>query len=71
MELNKQQLDRQDLVDNAINSLLCDLCPEDKTVIWDMEYISLLREAVQTILVDDLKLMSEMEFYPYLEETND
>jgi len=35
---------------------------------WDMERIASVRDAVQTVLVDELELMTEMEFYPYLED---
>ena len=67
------QLDRQDIVDNACFALLNDLY--DKTnrlhyidsIEWDIELISKVREAVQEVLVNDLHLMTEMQFYPYVE----
>jgi len=35
---------------------------------WNIEHIAQVREAVRIVLVDELKLMTEMEFYPYLED---
>jgi hypothetical protein len=68
MELMKEQTDRQDIVDNACYGLICELA-KASDVRWDIEYISKVREAVQNVIVDQLHIMSEMEFYPYIEET--
>lgn len=66
MELTKQQIERQDFVDNAIYELLNDVCPTDKHLDWDIELIGNVRDAIQTQLVKR-DLCSEQEFYPYLE----
>ncbi len=68
-ELTKRQLERQDDVDNACFNLLTDLAGDKASKLeWDMEHISAVREAVQEVLVDKLHLMTEQEFYPYLED---
>jgi len=67
MELTKEQTNRQDIVDNACHNLICELS-NGSYVEWDMEYISEVRDAVQGVLVDKLHIMSEMEFYPYIED---
>ncbi len=66
VELTQDQQDRQDWVDNACYGLLTEL-GGGKEIAWDMEHISTVREAVQNALVDKLHIMSEMEFYPYIE----
>ena len=74
-ELTQAQLDRLDCVDNAIHALLEDLSGGDlgggKKIDWDMEFISIVREAVQDVICARLKLMTEMEFYPYTSEDED
>ena len=66
MCLTDQQLKRQDLVDNRIFELLDDLSPGSGKAEWDIELIGQIRDSVEDILVERLKLVSEMEFYPYL-----
>ena len=63
--LTGKQLRRQDSVDNLCNALLEDLA--GKEIDWDMEHISAVREAAQEVIVDKLHLMTEMEFYPFIE----
>lgn len=65
-QLTKAQLNRQDGVDNACHQLLCDLAG-NRDLDWDLEHIGEVRSAVQEVLVDKLHLMTEMEFYPYIE----
>jgi hypothetical protein len=69
VELTKEQVDRQDEVDNACYALLLELgrCYA-AGLPWDIEEISTVREAVQSVLVEKRHIMSDMEFYPYLEE---
>ncbi len=68
MCLTDEQLKRQDFVDNRIFELLSKLSPEPAKPEWDIELIGQIRDSVEDILVDRLKLMSEMEFYPYFNE---
>ena len=67
-ELTQSQLTRQDHIDNLIYDLLQDCVPPEQYIPWDIEYIGEIRDTVQGIIVDKLKIMSEMEFYPYVEE---
>jgi hypothetical protein len=64
-ELTPAQRERQDTVDNVCHRLLEELA--GKELPWDMEHIGELREVVQDIIVDKLHIMTELEFYPYLE----
>ena len=65
-ELTKAQQEQQDFVDNNVFGLLVGLT--GKELEWDVEHISAVREAVQEVICDRLKLMTEMEFYPYIDE---
>ena len=66
LSFSSEQSERQDWVDNACHGLLTELAGW-KEVEWNIEHISAIREAVQEIIVDELHLMTEMEFYPYIE----
>ncbi len=68
MELTEQEIQRQDLVDNAIYTLLQTLNPTTRTIEWNIELIGKVRDAVSDVLVDDLALCSERDFYPFVEE---
>ena len=60
--------ERQDCVDDACYDLICAFCPNGlEDIEWDIELIGKIRDALQEVLVDDLKLMTEQEFYPYRE----
>lgn len=61
----KHQIKRQDFVDNQIFELIQKLLPPSKQIDWDIEAISTVRDAIGEQIVDK-KLMSEMQFYPYL-----
>lgn len=67
-ELPQEDLERQDFVDNAIFKLLGDLKVEDGKMtyklVWDIQAISKVREAVWEVLKDfDI---DEYEFYPFI-----
>ena len=64
-KLTKQQIERQDFVDNQIFELIQRLAPSVK-IKWDIEMIGNVRDSLQTQRVDKQKLMSEARFYPYL-----
>ena len=64
--LTERQTERQDFVDNEIFELLQRLLPPSRTVKWDIEVIGAIRDAIQEQIVDKQKLMSEMQFYPYI-----
>ena len=64
-KLTKSQIERQDFVDNQIFELIQQLLPPSRQIDWDIEVIGAIRDAISEQLVDK-KLMSEMQFYPYL-----
>ncbi len=65
-KLTKQQIERQDFVDNKIFELLQKFLPQSKTMKWDIEAIGAVRDAIREQIVDKQKVMSEEQFYPYL-----
>lgn len=67
MELTKQQIKRQDFVDNTIFDLINELIPSGKEMGWDIEAVGEIRDAIQSQLVNR-GLCTEQEFYPYIEE---
>ncbi len=63
-ELTKQQIERQDFVDNTIFELLQKFSPHPKTVKWNIETIGAIRDTIQEQIVNKQKVMSEERFYP-------
>lgn len=63
-KLTKQQIERQDFVDNQIFELMQKLLPPSKQIDWDIEAIGEIRDAIRKQIVDKQKLMSELKFYP-------
>ncbi|MDO8512681.1 MAG: hypothetical protein Q7S57_05370 [bacterium] len=63
-KLTRQQIERQDFVDNEIFELLQSVIPSSKKLEWDIEMIAMVREAIREQIVDNKKLMGEMKFYP-------
>lgn len=68
-ELTKEQIQRQDIVDNACHKLLIELAVGPEVAAWDIENISIIRETAKEVIVDKLHLMTEMEFYPHMEDS--
>lgn len=67
MELTRQQIERQDFVDNAIFDLMNRLIPSDKEMEWDIEAIGKVRDVILAQFERE-GICTEMEFYPYIEE---
>lgn len=63
-KLTKQQIERQDFVDNQIFELMQKLIPSSKQIEWDIEAIGAVRDAIIKQIVDKQKLISEAKFYP-------
>lgn len=63
--LTKKQIDRQDFVDNQIFELMQKLLSPSNQIDWDIEVIGAIRDEIRKQVVDK-KIMSEMQFYPYL-----
>jgi len=62
--LSDDQLKRQDFVDNGIYDLVKRLIPSTKEIEWNIEMIGDVRDAIQHWLVDQYKIVDELEFYP-------
>lgn len=63
MELTDEQIDRQDLVDNAIFSLLNEIIPSKVDLNWDIELIGNVRDCIQREFTER-NICSAQEFYP-------
>ena len=62
--LTKQQLERQDFVDNEIFGLIQKLLPPTKQIKWDIEIIGAVRDAIQNQIVKRIHT-DKRRFYPY------
>ena len=63
--LTKQQLERQDFVDNGIFELIQKLLPANKQLEWDIEVIGAVRDVIQNEVAKK-KFMNKRQFYPFL-----
>ena len=73
LELTQAQIDRQDLVDNLCHEFIKRLAEalgitDPRVIAWDIEPISIIRDAAQGVFVDGLEVMTKMEFYPYIDD---
>lgn len=68
-EFTKNQIERQDFVDNEIYELLQALNPSSgQSIDWNIEMIAAVREKIRYWLVEQYDVTDERSFYPYLEE---
>ncbi len=61
---SEEQIRRQDFVDNEIYDLVKRLVPSTKKIEWNIEMIGDIRDTIQHWLVDQYKIVDELEFYP-------
>lgn len=66
MQLTKQQIERQDFVDNQIYELIQKLIPSSKKLEWNIEIIGVVRDAIRGQVVDK-KIITEEGSYSYME----
>jgi hypothetical protein len=64
-ELTDEQIERHDAVDNAIHALLQDLA--GAKIDWDTSLIGRVRDVISEEF-SKRGIMTEMEFYPYLDD---
>ncbi len=64
-EFTHTETERQDYVDNVIEHTLDRLA--GTALEHNIEFIGEIRDTIQKILVDKLKLMTEQQFYPFRE----
>ncbi len=62
--LTEDQINRQDFVDNEIFDLVKRLTPPTKEIEWEIQMIGDIRDTIQHWLVDQYKIVEELEFYP-------
>jgi hypothetical protein len=63
-KLTEDQIKRQDFVDNQIYDLVRRVIPSTREIEWDIEMIGGIRDTIQHWLVDQYKIVDELEFYP-------
>lgn len=68
MELTKEQIDRQDFVDNSIFNLIAELNPTEDEIEWDIEMIGEIRDLISDLLNNKLSAFNQKDFYPYIED---
>jgi hypothetical protein len=67
--LSESQIQRQDIVDNAIFRLVQDINPSPQVIDWDIEMIGNIRDEIEYWLVERLKVCKPEEFYFFQEES--
>jgi hypothetical protein len=67
MELTKEQIERQDFVDNATFNFINSIIPNENQIQWDIDSIAQVREKVWDV-IKFRNICSEQEFYPFIEE---
>ncbi len=65
-ELTKQQISRQDFVDNEIFELMQKFLPPSKQINWDIETIGAARDTIREQFISKQKVIGEEQFYPYI-----
>jgi hypothetical protein len=66
--LTDEEIERQDEVDNDCLALLQGLAPFEAVILWDINIIGQVRDMVEDILVNQLKVMTKQEFYPSIKD---
>ncbi len=66
--LTREQIQRQEFVDNEIVSMLNTLTTSQVRIEYEPRMIFEIREVIMDWLVNKLELEDEMSFYPYVEE---
>jgi len=64
--LTKQQITRQDFVDNEIYELINRLLPTNKKIEWNIEIIGEIREFIRKEIIKQ-RIMDEDDFYSFIE----
>ena len=67
MELTKEQIERQDFVDNATFNFINSIIPNENQIQWDIDSIAQVREKVWDV-IKFRNICSEQDFYPFIEE---
>lgn len=65
--LTKQQLNRQDFVDNQIFETINSLLPPSQQIEWDIEIIGNIRKLIYEEVKKKLGDANEKQFYPFVE----
>lgn len=64
--LTKQQIARQDFVDNKVFELINSLLPSPEQIEWNIEIIGDVRELIYKKLREKSKGITKEQFYPFI-----
>jgi len=67
----REKLNQQDLVDNAINEMIEILTPSEKKLPYNGNVINDIRCVLIQYFVEELHLCTEEDFYPYMDEDDE
>ncbi len=62
--LTDKQLQRQDFVDNAVFDLIQQVNPTKKKIKWNIEFIAYVRDSLESLFVERMKICDKQKFYP-------
>lgn len=65
-KLIREDIERQDFVDNEIYELINQLNPTSKNIEWNIENIARIRDLLKEVYVDEMNICTEFEFYPFI-----
>jgi hypothetical protein len=63
-EFSREELDKQDFIDNSIMELLNKVNPSEMTLYYNGNIVAKIRDALIEIFTKDLSLCTERAFYP-------
>jgi hypothetical protein len=64
----KEKIRKQDFVDNVINDMIHTLNPTKKFIKWNIKVISDIRSILNKYYVEELRLCTDEDFYPYIKD---
>ena len=67
-DLTREQLQRQDFVDNSIFELMQSLISSGQELAWDIDMVGEIRDCIETWLVERLEIQDSQSFYPHIRE---
>ena len=67
---DREKIERWDNVDNTIHNMIVELNPSTTELKWNITPISEIREVLIKYFVEELKLCTEYQFYPWIKTTH-
>jgi hypothetical protein len=64
MSSQKEKTMQRNFVNNVIIDIITTLNPSDDEIKWNEKHISIIREALCKLFVNEMKLCTKEQFYP-------